>query len=249
MTESRDFSDEFPNHEKNPSSQFSGAYESLAEEVKELRKNRLDNAQKINDLRKKNREILSALDQEIIRNGKLTDNLESIREQVVNLRNEIENLSKPPAAYGTIVAINDDQTIDVTSSGRKLRVNALISVLENLNVGDEVVLNESMVVVDSREPESSGEIVKVKELLEGGNRAVVVGRSDEERVVAMAKTLDPLSLRTGDSVRVDERSGILLERLPRPEVEDLVLEQIPDETYEDVGGLDREIEMLSLIHI
>ena len=244
MTESRDFSDEFPNHEKNPSSQFSGAYESLAEEVKELRKNRLDNAQKINDLRKKNREILSALDQEKIRNGKLTDNLESIREQVVNLRNEIENLSKPPAAYGTIVAINDDQTIDVTSSGRKLRVNALISVLENLNVGDEVVLNESMVVVDSREPESSGEIVKVKELLEGGNRAVVVGRSDEERVVAMAKTLDPLSLRTGDSVRVDERSGILLERLPRPEVEDLVLEQIPDETYEDVGGLDREIEMI-----
>ena len=159
-------------------------------------------------------------------------------------RDEIENLSKPPSAYGTIVNLNDDGTIDVTSSGRKMRLNVLPSVLETLKIGDEVILNESMVVVDSREPEVSGEIVRVKEILEAGKRAVVVGRADEERVVEMAKGLHDSGLRSGDYVRVDERSGILLERLPRPEVEDLVLEQIPKETYEDVGGLDREIEMI-----
>ena len=245
MTDSKDTPHQsFDSDDEKVASGILKESQAVLEEVKELRKHRLENAQKINQLRKQNREILSSLDHEKARNGKLTDTLESVRDQVLNLRHEIENLSKPPSAYGTIVKINDDGTIDVTSSGRKMRVNALPSKIETLKIGDEVILNESMVVVDSRDPESSGEIVRIKEVLDGGDRAVVVGRTDEERVVEMAKGLHDLGLRSGDSVRVDERSGILLERLPRPEVEDLVLEQIPNETYEDVGGLDREIEMI-----
>ena len=245
MTDSKNASDQsFNKGDEKNASDFVKESEAMLEEVKELRKHRLENAQKINQLRKENREILSSLDQEKARNEKLADTLESVRDQVLNLRDEIENLSKPPSAYGTIVKINDDGTVDVTSSGRKMRVNALPSKIENLKLGDEVILNESMVLVDSRDPESSGEIVRVKEVLDGGSRAVVVGRADEERVVEMAKGLHDSGLRSGDSVRVDERAGILLERLPRPEVEDLVLEQIPNETYEDVGGLDREIEMI-----
>ena len=245
MTDSKDTPHQsFDSDDEKVASGILKESQAVLEEVKELRKHRLENAQKINQLRKQNREILSSLDQEKARNGKLTDTLESVRDQVLNLRHEIENLSKPPSAYGTIVKINDDGTIDVTSSGRKMRVNALPSKIETVKIGDEVILNESMVVVDSRDPESSGEIVRIKEVLDGGDRAVVVGRTDEERVVEMAKDLHDLGLRSGDSVRVDERSGILLERLPRPEVEDLVLEQIPNETYEDVGGLDREIEMI-----
>ena len=245
MTDSKNASDQsFNKGDEKNASDFVKESEAMLEEVKELRKHRLENAQKINQLRKENREILSSLDQEKARNEKLADTLKSVRDQVLNLRDEIENLSKPPSAYGTIVKINDDGTVDVTSSGRKMRVNALPSKIENLKLGDEVILNESMVLVDSRDPESSGEIVRVKEVLDGGTRAVVVGRADEERVVEMAKGLHDSGLRSGDSVRVDERSGILLERLPRPEVEDLVLEQIPNETYEDVGGLDREIEMI-----
>ena len=245
MTDSKNASDQsFNKGDEKNASDFVKESEAMLEEVKELRKHRLENAQKINQLRKENREILSSLDQEKARNEKLADTIESVRDQVLNLRDEIENLSKPPSAYGTIVKINDDGTVDVTSSGRKMRVNALPSKIENLKLGDEVILNESMVLVDSRDPESSGEIVRVKEVLDGGSRAVVVGRADEERVVEMANGLHDSGLRSGDSVRVDERSGILLERLPRPEVEDLVLEQIPNETYEDVGGLDREIEMI-----
>ena len=245
MADSNDASDQSFNSdvEKNVSDSLKDS-EAMMEEVKELRKHRLENAQKINQLRKENRDILSSLEQEKARNEKLADTLESVRDQVLSLRDEIENLSKPPSAYGTIVKINDDGTVDVTSSGRKMRVNALPSKMESLKIGDEVILNESMVLVDSRDPESSGEIVRVKEVLDGGNRAVVVGRTDEERVVEMTIGLHDSGLRSGDSVRVDERSGILLERLPRPEVEDLVLEQIPNETYEDVGGLDREIEMI-----
>lgn len=245
MTDSKDTPHQsFDSDDEKVASEFLKESQAALEEVKELRKHRLENAQKINQLRKQNREILSSLDQEKARNGKLTETLETVRDQVLNLRHEIENLSKPPSAYGTIVKINDDGTIDVTSSGRKMRVNALPSKIETVKIGDEVILNESMVVVDSRDPESSGEIVRIKEVLDGGDRAVVLGRTDEERVVEMAKGLHDLGLRSGDSVRVDQRSGILLERLPRPEVEDLVLEQIPSETYEDVGGLDREIEMI-----
>ena len=245
MTDSKDTPHQsFDSDDEKVASGILKESQAVLEEVKELRKHRLENAQKINQLRKQNREILSSLDQEKARNGKLTETLETVRDQVLNLRHEIENLSKPPSAYGTIVKINDDGTIDVTSSGRKMRVNALPSKIETVKIGDEVILNESMVVVDSRDPESSGEIVRIKEVLDGGDRAVVVGRTDEERVVEMAKGLHDLGLRSGDSVRVDQRSGILLERLPRPEVEDLVLEQIPSETYEDVGGLDREIEMI-----
>jgi len=245
MTDSKENSHKsFERNDENVSESNLKENESLLEEVKELRKHRLENAQKINELRKQNREILSSMDQEKTRNVKLAATLESLREQVLSLRDEIENLSKPPSAYGTIVKLNDDQTVDVTSSGRKMRLNVLPSLVASLKIGDEVILNESMVIVDSREPEVSGEIVRVKEVLDAGKRVVVVGRTDEERVVEMAKGLEDSGIRSGDSVRLDERSGILLERLPRPEVEDLVLEQIPKETYEDVGGLDREIEMI-----
>ena len=207
MTDSKDVSDQsFELDDENISQAFLKESKALLEEVKELRKHRLENAQKINELRKQNREILSSLDQEKTRNSKLSDTLESVREQVLSLRDEIENLSKPPSAYGTIVNLNDDATIDVTSSGRKMRLNVLPSVLATIKIGDEVILNESMVVVDSREPEVSGEIVRVKEILEAGKRAVVVGRTDEERVVEMAKGLHDSGLRSGDYVRVDERS-------------------------------------------
>ena len=161
MTDSKNASDQsFNKGDEKNASDFVKESEAMLEEVKELRKHRLENAQKINQLRKENREILSSLDQEKARNEKLADTLESVRDQVLNLRDEIENLSKPPSAYGTIVKINDDGTVDVTSSGRKMRVNALPSKIENLKLGDEVILNESMVLVDSRDPESSGEIVR-----------------------------------------------------------------------------------------
>ena len=133
MADSNDASDQSfnPDVEKNVSDSLKDS-EAMMEEVKELRKHRLENAQKINQLRKENRDILSSLEQEKARNEKLADTLESVRDQVLSLRDEIENLSKPPSAYGTIVKINDDGTVDVTSSGRKMRVNALPSKMESL---------------------------------------------------------------------------------------------------------------------
>jgi proteasome-associated ATPase len=162
-------------------------------------------------------------------------------------------LTQAPSAYGTFLGRNDDGTVDVFSGGRKMRV-ALHPELTtgepgqpevHLVRGQEVVLNESLNVVLARSPEVSGEVVTLKELLHGGRRAIVVGRADDERVVELAESLFDTKLRSGDSILMDSRTGLLLEKLPRPEVEELILEEVPDVSYADVGGLDGQIEAIT----
>src|SRR5439155_25425380 len=130
--------------------------------------------------------------------------------------------------------------------GRKMRV-ALHTEIElgELSRGQEVVLNESLNVVLARSPEVSGEVGTLKETREDGGRALIVGRDDEERVVELADQLQGERLRAGDTLLMDARTGLLLERLPRPEVEELILEELPDISYEDVGGLDTQIEAIT----
>ena len=162
------------------------------------------------------------------------------------MRDEVEKLSQPPAAYGVVVGKNDDGTVDVLTSGRKMRVS-LHPEIDHLTLerGAEVVLNESFNVVQARHPEIVGEVVTVKEILDDGVRALVVGRADEERVCELADALRGLHLRSGDTMRLDPRSNLLLEKLPRPEVEDLLLEEVPDISYADIGGLDVQIEQIA----
>ena len=151
----------------------------------------------------------------------------------------------PPAAYGTYLGANDDGTVDVFTAGRKMRVSVHPEIeIETVKRGQEVALNESLNVVLAREWDISGEVVILKELLEGQHRALIVGRADEERVCELADHLIGEKLRAGDHMLMDGRSGMLVERLPRPEVEELVLEEVPDVTYDDVGGLDDQIEAI-----
>src|SRR5262249_20413182 len=116
---------------------------------------------------------------------------------------------------------------------------------EELVRGGEVVLNESLNVVLARTPETNGEVVTLKELLEDGRRAIILGRADEERAVDIGEGLRGEKIRSGDSILMDPQSGLLLEKLPRPEVEDLVLEEVPDVSYNDIGGLDDQIEQIA----
>ena len=151
----------------------------------------------------------------------------------------------PPNAYGTFLATNDDNTVDIFTAGRKMRVAVHPELdLEGIQKGQEVVLNESLNVVLARGIESAGEVVTFKDLLEDGRRALVVGRADEERVCELADALIGVKIRAGDHVLMDSRSGMLVEKLPRPEVEELILEEVPDISYDDVGGLDDQIEMI-----
>ena len=214
------------------------------QEMAELRRRLVDTPRQISRLESEIRDANRELTRANARNQKLNTTLETARERITVLRDEVEKLSQPPSAYGTVVQLNDDGTADVHSGGRKMRVAVHQEAAEGLCPGQEVVLNEAMSVVMARRHEATGEVVTIKEVMAGGRRAVIVGRGDEERVVELAADLVGIGMHSGDSAMLDPKAGLLLERLPRPEVQDLVLEEIPDVTYEDVGGLDRQIELI-----
>jgi proteasome-associated ATPase len=219
---------------------------SLEEEVIGLRRKLQDAPKRVRTLEERLLETKGQLAQATSQNEKLSYTLREARDHIAELRREVEKLTQPPSAYGTLLSRNDDGTVDVFSGGRKMRV-ALHPELEDteLTRGQEVVLNESLNVVLARSADLSGEVVTLKELLEDGKRAIVVGRADEERVVELAESILHEKLRAGDSILMDSRTGLLLERLPRPEVEELILEEVPDVSYADVGGLDDQIEAIT----
>ena len=216
------------------------------EEIALLRRRLSEGPRRVQTLEERLLEAKGQLAQAVSQNEKLTFTLQTAKEHIANLREEVEKLTQPPAAYGTFLGTNDDGTVDVFSGGRKMRV-ALHPDIETdaLRRGNEVVLNESLNVVLARQGEGVGEVVVVKEVLEDGRRALVYGRADEERVADLSDELVGVRLRAGDTVLMEPRTGLLIEKLPRPEVEELVLEEVPDITYADVGGLDEQIEAIT----
>jgi len=216
----------------------------LEEEVIGLRRRLQDAPKRVRTLEERLLETKGQLAQAVSQNEKLTYTLREARDHISALREEVEKLTQPPNAYGTVLGSNDDGTVDVHSGGRKMRVSVLPDVAEGLRRGDEVVLNESFSIVLSRSTDLTGEVVTLKEMLPNG-RALIVGRADDERVCDVIDALKDMKLRSGDSLLMDARSGLLLEKLPRPEVEELVLEEVPDISYADVGGLDDQIEQIA----
>lgn len=178
-------------------------------------------------------------------NRRLVSTLQQAREQIVTLKTEIDQLAQPPSGFAIFIGANDDSTVDVFANGRKMRIVASPDVdVALLEPGQEVILNEAMNVVKALSFEKVGEIVMLKELLEDGERALVLGHSDDERVVRLADPLLKGIVRAGDSLLLDSRSGFVLERIPKSEVEELVLEEVPDIEYEDIGGLGNQIDLI-----
>jgi proteasome-associated ATPase len=179
------------------------------------------------------------------RNDRLADTLREARDQMVALKEEIDRLAQPPSGYGVFLEAFEDGTVDIFTSGRKLRVavSPEVSVSE-LQHGQEVMLNEAMNVVAARGFERAGEVVMLKEILEGGDRALVIGHTDEERVVYLSDHLRENPLRVGDSLLLEPRAAYAYERIPKSEVEELILEEVPDIDYSDIGGLSRQIEAI-----
>ena len=178
-------------------------------------------------------------------NERLAQTLREARDQITKLKEEVDRLAQPPAGFGTFLARNDDDSVDVFTGGRKLRVNVSPGVeLDELTRGQEVMLNEAMNVVAALDFEQVGEVVMFKELLADGERALVIANADEERVVRLAEPLRGDTIRAGDSLLLDARAGYVYEKVPKSEVEELVLEEVPDIAYESIGGLSGQIEAI-----
>ena len=178
------------------------------------------------------------------RNRKLTTTLQEAKEKLELLKEKVKQLSAPPNNYGIFLGANDDNTIDVDISGKKWRVNLDPTIkADQIEVGQEVIVNSGLNVVAIKPPEKHGDVVKIKEVLES-DRAIVNLRTDEEQVVRVSAALKDEPLKTGDSVLLNHTSGMLLEKLPKRELDDLLLEEVPDISYADIGGLDTQIEAI-----
>ena len=178
------------------------------------------------------------------RNRKLTDALRDVREQIETLKERVDKLTAPPNNYAVFLSANDDGTVDVDLGGRKWRVNVDPSIdVTKLRKGQEVIVNSEYNVVGVRQFDGQGEVVKVKERLDE-KRVIVNYRADEERVVELAETVKEEEFRYGDTVLVNLQTGLVMEKLPKAEVKDLLLEEVPDITYDDIGGLDKQIEQI-----
>lgn len=207
------------------------------------------------------REKVRTLDRQLIsagaQNRRLVEVLENTKEEIIKLKTALGKESVTPFSFGTVLKVNRHRapeagvsiesatvdSVDVFQGGRKVRVSVspLID-MDNLEPGQEVLLNESLTVVAILGYDNHGEIATVKELL-GEDRILVVGRTDDERVYRLSGQLRG-NVRVGDAVSVDAKSGYAIERVPRSEVENLVLEEVPDIAYEDIGGLAQQIEQI-----
>ncbi|WP_328357361.1 proteasome ATPase [Mycobacterium sp. NBC_00419] len=209
-------------------------------------------------------QLEARIDSLAARNAKLMDTLKEARQQLLALREEVDRLGQPPSGYGVLLNAHEDDTVDVFTSGRKMRLTCSPNIdVKSLKQGQTVRLNEALTVVEAGNFEAVGEISTLREILADGHRALVVGHADEERIVWLAEPLvamedlpvdvaeelddddlRPRKLRPGDSLLVDTKAGYAFERIPKAEVEDLVLEEVPDVAYSDIGGLTRQIEQI-----
>jgi proteasome-associated ATPase len=222
----------------------------LQEELAMLRRKLTESPRHLRQLE----ERLAAAQAQVARmtesNERLVATLKEARAQIITLKEEVDRLAQPPSGYGVFLARHDDGTVDIFTGGRKLRVAVSPAVeVDSLRRGQEVLLNDALNIVDALGFERAGEVVMLKEILEAtgpgpSDRALVISHADEERVVHLADTLIGLPLRAGDSLLIEPRSAYAYERIPKSEVEELVLEEVPDIDYHDIGGLDRQIEQI-----
>ncbi|TYB70198.1 proteasome ATPase [Nonomuraea sp. PA05] len=217
----------------------------LQEEITALRRKLAESPRQARVLEERLHEAQANLAAVTGQNERLVATLKEARDQIVALKEEVDRLAQPPSGFGTFLEAREDGTIEVFTGGRKLRVNVSPAVdVDSLRRGQEVMLNEALNVVEALGYEEVGEIVMLKELLDEGKRALVISHADEERVVRLAESLVGQPIRAGDSLLLEPRSGYVYERIPKSEVEELVLEEVPDISYEEIGGLMRQIEQI-----
>jgi proteasome-associated ATPase len=217
----------------------------LDEEIAVLRRRLADSPRQVRLLEERLRETEGNLSGITGQNERMAATLREARDQIVALKEEVDRLAQPPSGFGVFLSPTEDGTADVFTGGRKMRVNISPNVeLSELRPGQEVVLNEALNVVLAQSYETVGEVVMLKEVLADRKRALVISQADEERVVRLAEPLLSEPLRAGDSLLLEARSGYVYERVPKAEVEELILEEVPDISYSDIGGLAGQIEQI-----
>jgi proteasome-associated ATPase len=217
----------------------------LEEEIAALRRRLADSPRQTRLLEERVREAETNIASVTGQNERLAATLREARDQIVALKEEVDRLAQPPSGFGIFLEACEDGSVDVFTGGRKMRVSVSPGIdVAELRPGQEVVLNEALNVIVAQGYETVGEVVMLKEILDGGDRALVISHADEERIARLAEPLRKSVLRGGDSLLLEPRSGYVYERIPKAEVEELILEEVPDITYSEIGGLAPQIEQI-----
>ena len=226
------------------SAQLSAQVRALHDEIAQLRRRLAVSPSDTRPLQRQLAESEARLATLSERNEKLVITLRDARTQLLQLKEEVDRLAQPPSGYGVFIATGPEGTVEVFTGGRRMRLTVSPAIdVTTLQRGQQLRLNEALTVVEGGSFDVVGEVCALREVL-GDDRALVVGHADEERVVHLAEPLLGLPLKSGDSLLVDTKAGYAYERVPKAEVEDLVLEEVPDVAYSDIGGLTRQIEQI-----
>jgi proteasome-associated ATPase len=177
-------------------------------------------------------------------NEKLVAALQEAKQQIELLKEEVDKLCAPPNSYGVFLRTNKDGTAEIVIDGKSMRVNVHPNLdTSHFEEGQLVLLNEAFNVVEGAGFTQRGEITSVVELL-GDGRAIVLGHTDEERVVTLSDPLRRERLKVGDHILVDARAQYAFEKMPKSAVEEVALEEVPDVTYDQIGGLGEQVAIL-----
>jgi len=177
-------------------------------------------------------------------NEKLVGMLQEAKQQIELLKEEVDKLCAPPNTYGVFIRANKDGTSEILMDGRPMRVNVHPNLDPfQLDEGQFVVLNEAFNVIEGAEYTQRGEVCTVVDSI-SDSRVIVTGHTDDERVVTLAEPIRRENIKVGDPLLVDMRTQYAFEKLPKSSVEEVMLEEIPDVTYEDIGGLGDQITIL-----
>ena len=185
------------------------------------------------------------------RNEKLATLLKSSRDKLAQLTTELNALQEPVSTYGVFLryAPGNRREADVFTSTRRLRVNVSPLLEHEIPAGAQVRLGEASVIVEDCGFTSDGVVMRISEFVDGGGdadgdvRVLASTPQGDTHVIHLATPLVG-SVRVGDNVLADVKSGFAFERISQAEVTQLALEEIPDVTYDDIGGLDAQIEQV-----
>jgi proteasome-associated ATPase len=177
-------------------------------------------------------------------NEKLVTMLQEAKQQIELLKEEVDKLCAPPNTYGVFLRANKDGTSELLIDGRPMRVSVHPNVDPfQLEEGQMVLLNEAFNVIEAAGYTQRGEVCSVVDFI-SENRVLVMGHTDDEKVVTLSEPLRREQIRVSDHLLVDSRTQYAFEKLPKSAVEEVVLEEIPDITYDQIGGLGTQIEAL-----
>jgi proteasome-associated ATPase len=184
------------------------------------------------------------LEQYATQNDRLTASLRAARTQIVELKQDLERVGEPPNTYATFLSRAEGSTVDVLHNGRRMRVATSADIdLDALEPGTELRLSESLAAVRVVAARGTGNVVLVSEALPDG-RVLVQVAQDDLRALHRAGSVCDVDIRGGDHVLVDLKAQLVLERIERAEIGDLVLEQVPEVSFDQIGGLGGQIEAI-----